>query len=77
MDDLGQTLNPDTDNFYANKITIKKLQEIVEQNELKQEKPIKLAEIKRFKTPELKYIEGHLFKTQSTKYEQKVENLQK
>ena len=75
VDDLGQTLNPDTDIFYANKITIKKLQEIVEQNELKQEKPIKLAEIKRFKTPELKYIEGHLFKTQSTKYEQKVENL--
>lgn len=75
VDDLGQTLNPDTDIFYANKITIKKLEEIVEQNELKQEKPIKLAEIKRFKTPELKYIEGHLFKTQSTKYEQKVENL--
>ena len=75
VNDLGQTLNPDTDIFYANKITIKKLQEIVEQNELKQEKPIKLAEIKRFKTPELKYIEGHLFKTQSTKYEQKVENL--
>ena len=75
VDDLGQTLNPDTDIFYANKITVKKLQEIVEQNELKQEKPIKLTEIKRFKTPELKYIEGHLFKTQSTKYEQKVENL--
>ena len=75
VDDLGQTLNPDTDIFYANKITVKKLQKIVEQNELKQEKPIKLTEIKRFKTPELKYIEGHLFKTQSTKYEQKVENL--
>ena len=75
VDDLGQTLNPDTDIFYANKITVKKLQEIVEQNELKQEKPIKLTEIKRFKIPELKYIEGHLFKTQSTKYEQKVENL--
>lgn len=75
VDDLGKTLNPDTDIFYANKITVKKLQEIVEQNELKQEKPIKLTEIKRFKTPELKYIEGHLFKTQSTKYEQKVENL--
>ena len=75
VDDLGQTLNPDTDIFYANKITVKKLQEIVEQNELKQEKSIKLTEIKRFKTPELKYIEGHLFKTQSTKYEQKVENL--
>lgn len=75
VDDLGQTLNPDTDIFYANKITVKKLQEIVEQNELKQEKPIKLTEIKRLKTPELKYIEGHLFKTQSTKYEQKVENL--
>ena len=75
VDDLGQTLNPDKDIFYANKITVKKLQEIVEQNELKQEKPIKLTEIKRFKIPELKYIEGHLFKTQSTKYEQKVENL--
>lgn len=75
VDDLGKTLNPDTDIFYANKITVKKLQEIVEQNELKQEKPIKLTEIKRFKTSELKYIEGHLFKTQSTKYEKKVENL--
>ena len=75
VDDLGKTLNPDTDIFYANKITVKKLQKIVEQNELKQEKPIKLTEIKRFKTSELKYIEGHLFKTQSTKYEKKVENL--
>ena len=75
VDDLGKTLNPDTDIVYANKITVKKLQEIVEQNELKQEKPIKLTEIKRFKTSELKYIEGHLFKTQSTKYEKKVENL--
>ena len=51
------------------------MQDIVSQNELKLEKPIKMLEVKRFKTPELKYIEGNLFKTQSTKYEQKVENL--
>ena len=75
VDNLEQTLNPDTDIFYANKITVKKLQDIVSQNELKLEKPIKMLEVKRFKTPELKYIEGNLFKTQSTKYEQKVENL--
>lgn len=75
VDNLEQTLNPDTDIFYANKITVKKLQDIVSQNELKLEKSIKMLEVKRFKTPELKYIEGNLFKTQSTKYEQKVENL--
>lgn len=75
VDNLEQTLNPDTDIFYANKITVKKLQDIVSQNELKLEKPIKMVEVKRFKTPELKYIEGNLFKTKSTKYEQKVENL--
>lgn len=75
IDNIEKALAPDTDIFYANKITLEKLENIVKKNNLEEEKPIKLEGQNRFKTPELEYIEKHLFDIKSTKYPQNVENI--
>ncbi len=77
IDNLEPAINPDTDIFYSNKITTKKLLDIVKQNGLKLEeyKEVNNNKEKRFKNKELEYIESHLFSTKSTKYEQNVENI--
>ena len=74
-DELQNTKNPDSDIFYPNKITIQKLLDIVNKNNLQLEKPIEIKGQNRFKTQELKVIEGGLFNNKSTIYEQKVENI--
>ena len=75
VDDLNQNTNPDTDIFYSNKITIQKLWEMANQNNLKFEKPVVLENIYRFKSQELKHLEKNIFEIKSTKYEKKVENI--
>lgn len=74
-DTLEPSTNPDTDIFYSNKITVQKLQNLIKNNNLKEEQPIHLTEQPRFKNEELKHIEANIFKTKSTKMEQKVENI--
>lgn len=74
-DTLEKPQNPDTDIFYANKLTVKRLIDMAKENDLKIEAPIHLEAQPRFKTEELKHLEANLFKAKSTKSEQNVENI--
>ena len=66
---------PDTDIFYSSKITINKLVQILEKENIKPEKAIYLEDSPRFKTKELKFLEKNIYNKKSTKYAEKVENL--
>ncbi len=72
---LELTQNVDTDIFYENKITVKKLKKIAQENNLPIEEPIYLKENLRFNTAELKHIETQMFKIKPTVWEETVENL--
>ncbi len=74
-DNLDINTNPDIDIYYSNKITVKKLLNLVKQNDLKLEEPIELKNVYRFKTKELKHLSQNLYNPQSTKYAENVENL--
>ena len=66
---------PDTDIFYSSKITINKLVQILEKENIKPEKAIYLEDSPRFKTKELKFLEKNIYNKKSTKYAEKVEKL--
>ena len=72
-DSLFESTNPDSDIFYTNKFTAKKLMQLVEQEDM--EPPVFLDTPYRFKTNELLHLEGNIFKTKSTKYTKNVENI--
>ena len=74
-DKLEISENPDTDIFYSSKITINKLMQILEKENIKPEKAIYLEDSPRFKTKELKFLEKNIYNKKSTKYAEKVENL--
>ena len=75
-DDLQLNTNPDTDIFYSNKITISKIWNLINENEIQVEKPVHLKEQYRFKNKELKHLKDNLNNIKSTKYEQNVDNIQ-
>ena len=75
VDNIEFDSNPDTDIFYSNKVTLKKLMKIVEDNGLVLEEPVRLIENYRFKNNELKYLSENLYNIKSTQYERKVDNL--
>ena len=75
VDNLEYNTNPDTDIYYSNKITLKKILNLVEENQFKLEKPIFLDKQYRFKNEELKYLSDNIFYIKSTKYEKNVENI--
>ena len=74
-DSLQVLENPDTDVFYSNKLTINRLIQLLEMENIKVDEKIYLEETKRFKVPELTYLEKNLYNKKSTKYLQKVENI--
>ena len=74
-DNLELNTNPDTDIYYANKVTVKKLFKLVKENNLKLEEPIELNTCYRFKTEELIHLSNNLYDVKSTKYEKNVDNL--
>ena len=74
-DKLEISENPDTDIFYSSKITINKLVQILEKENIKPEKAIYLEDSPRFKTKELKFLEKNIYNKKSTKYAEKVKNL--
>ncbi len=76
VDNLETDTNPDQDIYYSNKITVRKLLNLVEENDLKIEKPVNLAKIHRFKTEELKHLSENIYNIKSTKYEKNVENIE-
>ncbi|MCI9063996.1 MAG: helicase-exonuclease AddAB subunit AddB [Clostridia bacterium] len=72
IDNLDFNTDPNTDIFYQNKITVKK---IIDLNESKEIKYIKLDNLHRFKNEELIYIENFLYNKKSKTYEKKPENI--
>ena len=74
-DNLELNTNPDTDLYYSNKVTVKKLFKLVKENNLKLEEPIELNTCCRFKTEELIHLSNNLYNVKSTKYEKNVDNL--
>ncbi len=76
VDNLNPAINPDTDIYYSNKITLYKIINLVNDNGFKLEEPVFLNKQYRFKTKELKHIANNLYAIKSTKYEENVENVQ-
>lgn len=74
-DELEYETNPDIDIFYSNKITVKKLEQLIEENEFEREEDVKLENVYRFKTEELKHLSENIYNNKSTKYEKNVENI--
>lgn len=75
IDNFETDTNPDKDIYYSNKITLKKLLNLVEENDLKLEKPVCLEKTYRFKTDELKHLSQNIYNIKSTRYEKDVENI--
>lgn len=75
IDTLKPSINPDADIYYSNKITLSKILNLIEENNLKLEEPIKLENQYRFKTEELKHLSDNIYNSKSTKYEKNVENI--
>ena len=75
IDELNFNTNPDTDIYYSNKQTLKKLVNIIDNNKLKMEEPVKLDEQVRLKNKELKHLSENIYNIKSTKYEKNVEKL--
>ena len=76
VDNLNPAINPDTDIYYSNKITLYKLIDLVNENNFKLEEPVFLKDQYRLKAKELKHLANNIYEIQSTKYEENVENIQ-
>ncbi len=74
-DDIKITENPDADIFYPNKVTINRLLEILEEENIKIDKEIYLEDSPRFKSEELKYLERNIYAKKSIQYSKQVENI--
>ena len=72
-DNLDFDTNPNIDIFYTNKITIKKIINLLDKNEKIDE--INLENLFRFKSEELKYIEKCLFNQKVNIIKNEVENM--
>ena len=66
-DNLDLNTDPNTDIFYPNKVTYKKIIDLLDKNEKVQK--LNLNELYRFKNEELKYIEKYLYNTKIQKCE--------
>ncbi len=73
VDDLDFNTNPNIDIFYPNKITLKKIINLLDKNE--KIGKINLNNLFRFKNQELKYIENYLYNNKIKKYENKINNI--
>ena len=72
--EIHEIKNPDTDIFYSNQITVNKILEVAEKNNIKIEE-IKLEKTHRYKTLELKHLEENLYENRYNKYEKEAKNI--
>lgn len=75
-DDINLKANPDTDVFYANKLTLDKIYYVARQENVKIDKPVFLETSYRFKNAELKHLEENIYSFPYTKYDKKIENVE-
>ena len=73
-DSIHDVKNPDTDIFYSNQITTKKILQLAEESQIKVEE-VNLEKNYRFKTPELKHLEQNLYNLKSKIYSEEVKNI--
>ena len=75
IDNFDLNTNPDSDIYYSNKMTLKKILDLAKENDFELEKEVELPEEHRFKTEELKHLAKNIYAIKSTKYEKNVENV--
>ena len=76
INNLDTNTNPDTDIFYSNKQTLKKILNLVKENGFKLEEPVFLNNAYRFKTEELKHLSENISSIKINKYDRKTKNVQ-
>lgn len=75
-DDTNLSVSPDTDVFYANKLTLDKIYFVAKQEGVKIERPVFLDNSYRFKSQELKHLEENIYAFPYKKYSKETENIQ-
>ena len=73
IDNLDFNTDPNIDVFYNNKITVKKIINLLDEN--KNIEYINLNKLLRFKNDELIYLENNLYKNKIKKYENNLNNI--
>lgn len=74
-DSINDSISPESDVFYSNKITISKIFDMVRDYELELDEPVYLDKSYRFKNKELQHLEKNLYTIPYKKYEEKPENI--
>ena len=74
-DKVEEAINPDTDIFYENKLTLSKIYYIARQQNIKIEKPVELTKKYRFKNEELKHLEENIYAFPYKKYSNDIKNI--
>lgn len=72
-DSLEESCSPDTDIFYANKLTVQKIKQVADEADCKMDEPICLDKIVRFENSELEHIEKNLYAVPYKKYDNEPE----
>lgn len=74
-DSLDESISPESDVFYSNKLTISRLLDIVKEQGITLDDSVHLQESHRFKNKELEHLEKNLYAIPYKKYEEKPENI--
>ena len=74
-DSIENSISPESDVFYSNKLTISRIFEIIEEEGIVIDEPVNLNNIYRFKNKELQHLENNLYAIPYKKYEAKPENI--
>ena len=75
IDNLEMNTNPDTDIFYSNKQTLKKIIHLIDENGFKLEEPVNLEKQYRFKTEELQHLSDNIGNIKIQKYQKENKNI--
>ncbi len=74
-DSIQDSISPESDVFYSNKLTISRLFDIVKEEKISLEEPMYLEDGFRFKNAELQHLEKNLYSIPYKKYEETPENI--
>lgn len=74
-DSLEDSVSPESDVFYSNKLTISRIFELAKDAGLAIDEPVYMDKIYRFKNNELKHLERNLYAIPYKKYEYEPENI--
>lgn len=75
IDNLDTNTNPDTDIFYSNKQTLRKILNLANENGFELESPVFLNNTYRFKSEELKHLNENISNIKINKYNKETKNI--